>query len=243
MKKEENKSFILANKIRASLLLIIDNELIERKNENKNTLLINSKPSKDYEEDFENYIILERSIIGTIDTFIKKTTTNFHEFFKIPKYKSIDQTIIPTKKIKISKRRNAIISLQKKNNKLNDFYTKKKYETKQKLINHNIKVLRFYCSNLKSKAELKKNQIIRNNSEIIRRKKYQNRNDVLTVQTVSNKNRKIKFKETNNIIHLHKMNRNKFSSKNVINKMKDFDYLNFEKDDSFISTREELNFE
>ena len=39
------------------------------------------------------------------------------------------------------------------------------------------------------------------------------------------------------------MNRNKFSSKNVINKMKDFDYLNFEKDDSFISTREELNFE
>jgi hypothetical protein len=126
MKKEENKSFILANKIRASLLLIIDNELIERKNENKNTLLINSKPSKDYEEDFENYIILERSIIGTIDTFIKKTTTNFHEFFKIPKYKSIDQTIIPTKKIKISKRRNAIISLQKKNNKLNDFYTKKK---------------------------------------------------------------------------------------------------------------------
>ena len=45
MKKEENKSFILANKIRASLLLIIDNELIERKNENKNTLLINSKPS------------------------------------------------------------------------------------------------------------------------------------------------------------------------------------------------------
>ena len=60
MKKEENKSFILANKIRASLLLIIDNELIERKNENKNTLLINSKPSKDYEEDFENYIILER---------------------------------------------------------------------------------------------------------------------------------------------------------------------------------------
>ena len=243
MKKEENKSFILANKIRASLLLIIDNELIERKNENKNTLLINSKPSKDYEEDFENYIILERSIIGTIDTFIKKTTTNFHEFFKIPKYKSIDQTIIPTKKIKISKRRNAIISLQKKNNKLNDFYTKKKYETKQKLINHNIKVLRFYCSNLKSKAELKKNQIIRNNSEIIRRKKYQNKKDVLTIQTVSNKNRKIKFKETNNIIHLHKMNRNKFSSKNVINKMKDFDYLNFEKDDSFISTREELNFE
>ena len=50
MNKQEYKSFILANKIRTLLLITIDNELAEKKNENKNILLINSKPSKNYEE-------------------------------------------------------------------------------------------------------------------------------------------------------------------------------------------------
>ena len=172
MNKQEYKSFILANKIRTLLLITIDKELAEKKNENKNILLINSKPSKNYEEKFDNYIILERAIIGSLDFNIKKTTTNFHKFFTIPRYKSIDQTIMPTKKLKISKRRNAIISIETKKNKVNDFYLKKKYETEQKLIRNSIKVLRYYCSNLKSREELKKNQVIRNNSEIIRRKKY-----------------------------------------------------------------------
>ena len=246
MNKQEYKSFILANKIRTLLLITIDNELAEKKNENKNILLINSKPSKNYEEKFDNYIILERAIIGSLDFNIKKTTTNFHKFFTIPRYKSIDQTIMPTKKLKISKRRNAIISIETKKNKVNDFYLKKKYETEQKLIRNSIKVLRYYCSNLKSREELKKNQVIRNNSEIIRRKKYHNNNGskniVLTI-TTPNKNRKIEFKDVKNIIQLHKMWKPKQNSKNDERKIKDSDYLNSKKDDSIISSKEELIFE
>jgi hypothetical protein len=246
MNKQEYKSFILANKIRTLLLITIDKELAEKKNENKNILLINSKPSKNYEEKFDNYIILERAIIGSLDFNIKKTTTNFHKFFTIPRYKSIDQTIMPTKKLKISKRRNAIISIETKKNKVNDFYLKKKYETEQKLIRNSIKVLRYYCSNLKSREELKKNQVIRNNSEIIRRKKYHNNNGskniVLTI-TTPNKNRKIEFKDVKNIIQLHKMWKPKQNSKNDERKIKDSDYLNSKKDDSIISSKEELIFE
>ena len=246
MNKQEYKSFILANKIRTLLLITIDNELAEKKNENKNILLINSKPSKKYEEKFDNYIILERAIIGSLDFNIKKTTTNFHKFFTIPRYISIDQTIMPTKKLKISKRRNAIISIETKKNKVNDFYLKKKYETEQKLIRNSIKVLRYYCSNLKSREELKKNQVIRNNSEIIRRKKYHNNNGskniVLTI-TTPNKNRKIEFKDVKNIIQLHKMWKPKQNSKNDERKIKDSDYLNSKKDDSIISSKEELIFE
>ena len=246
MNKQEYKSFILANKIRTLLLITIDKELAEKKNENKNILLINSKPSKNYEEKFDNYIILERAIIGSLDFNIKKTNTNFHKFFTIPRYKSIDQTIMPTKKLKISKRRNAIISIETKKNKVNDFYLKKKYETEQKLIRNSIKVLRYYCSNLKSREELKKNQVIRNNSEIIRRKKYHNNNGskniVLTI-TTPNKNRKIEFKDVKNIIQLHKMWKPKQNSKNDERKIKDSDYLNSKKDDSIISSKEELIFE
>jgi hypothetical protein len=246
MNKQEYKSFILANKIRTLLLITIDKELAEKKNENKNILLINSKPSKNYEEKFDNYIILERAIIGSLDFNIKKTTTNFHKFFTIPRYKSIDQTIMPTKKLKISKRRNAIISIETKKNKVNDFYLKKKYETEQKLIRNSIKVLRYYCSNLKSREELKKNQVIRNNSEIIRRKKYHNNNGskniVLTI-TTPNKNRKIEFKDVKNIIQLHKMWKPKQNSKNDERKIKDSDYLNSKNDDSIISSKEELIFE
>ena len=247
MNKEEKKSFFLANKIRTLLLITIDNELAEKKNENKNTLLINSKPSRNYEEKFENYIILERSIFGSIGSLFKKNTHNLDEFFKNPRYKSIEQTIIPTKKLKISKRRNAIISIEIKKNKVNDFYSKKKYETKQKLISQNIKILRYYCSNLKSREEIKKSQIIRNNSEIIRRKKYHNnygsKNFVSTGHSVPNVNNKIKFKDANKIIQLHKMWKPKQNCKNIKKKMQDFDYLYSEKDDSIISTKEELNFE
>ena len=241
MNKQNKNLNNIANKIRTMLLIAINDEL--KKNKKHNHFFINSKPLKEY-DDYNDYIILERDIIGTIDIYENKTS-DYHEFFKAPRYKSIEEIIVPTRKLRISKRRNAIISIENKISLTKNLKLKKQYQNKQKLINHSIKVLRFYCSLLKSKQVLKRTSITRNNSEIIRRKKYTNigsNSHVLSLKSDAMKVRKIKFENDNDtIIHLHKMYKPKKSSKNVIKKMKDFDYL--KKEDSNINARNTLIFE
>jgi hypothetical protein len=239
--KLKKKPFNLANKIRTLLLVHINKELLKIKQENKKHFLINSKEPEQYDEYYNTFTIIERSLIDSSSSFLNKTSNNFFNFFQIPNNKSIDEEVLPRKKITISKRRNAIVKIEKRNSKNINFYLKKKkYETQQKFINHNIKILRYFCYNLKSKIAIIQNKQLRNNSEVIRRKKYEhikNKSYVLTLKTDAIKTRrKIQFEDSNSVIKLHRIGKLKKSTKNVMKKMKDFDYLKEYKNE-YLSTR------
>ena len=246
--KLKKKPFNLANKIRTLLLVHINKELLKIKQENKNHFLINSKEPEQYDEYYNTFTIIERSLIDSSSSFLNKTSNNFFNFFQIPNNKSIDEEVLPRKKITISKRRNAIVKIEKRNSKNINFYLeKKKYETQQKFINHNIKILRYFCYNLKSKIAIIQNKQLRNNSEIIRRKKYEhikNKSYVLTLKSDALKTkRKIHFEDSNSIIKLHRIGKAKKSTKNVMKKMKDFEYLKENQNDFFTNRNNELTFD
>ena len=235
--KLKQKSFKLANKIRTHLLIDINKELLKIKHENKNHFLINSKEPEQYDEYYNTFTIIERNLIDSSSNLLNKP----YDFFNIANNKSFDEEVLPRQKITISKRRNAIIKIEKRNSSSIELYfKKKKYETQQKFINHNIKILRYFCYNLKSKIAIIQNKQLRNNSEIIRRKKYEhikNKSYILTLKTDAIKTRrKIQFEDSNSVIKLHRIGKLKKSTKNVMKKMKDFDYLKEYKNE-YLSTR------
>ena len=246
--KLNKKSFKLANKIRTHLLIDINKELLKMKHENKNHFLINSKESSQFDEYYNTFTIIERNLIDSSNTLLNRISSNYQDFFKIANFQSFDEEVLPRKKIIISKRRNAIISIEKRSSKSIDLYLKKiKYETKQKLINYNIKVLRFFCSNLKSKIPIKENTQSRNNSEVIRRKKYEhkhNKSYVFTLKSDALKTRrKIQFEDSDSVIKLHRVGKIKKSTKNIMKKMKDFDYFKDNKKEFFSTRHNDLIFE
>jgi len=242
--KLKQKSFKLANKIRTHLLIDINKELLKIKHENKNHFLINSKEPEQYDEYYNTFTIIERNLIDSSSNLLNKP----YDFFNIANNKSFDEEVLPRQKITISKRRNAIVKIEKRNSKNINFYLeKKKYETQQKFINHNIKILRYFCYNLKSKIAIIQNKQLRNNSEIIRRKKYEhikNKSYVLTLKSDALKTkRKIHFEDSNSIIKLHRIGKTKKSTKNVMKKMKDFEYLKENQNDFFTNRNNELTFD
>ena len=221
--KLKQKSFKLANKIRTHLLIDINKELLKIKHENKNHFLINSKEPEQYDEYYNTFTIIERNLIDSSSNLLNKP----YDFFNIANNKSFDEEVLPRQKITISKRRNAIIKIEKRNSSSIELYFKKKK-------------LRFFCSNLKSKVAIIQNKQLRNNSEVIRRKKYEhikNKSYVLTLKTDAIKTRrKIQFEDSNSVIKLHRIGKLKKSTKNVMKKMKDFDYLKEYKNE-YLSTR------
>ena len=119
----------LANKIRTNLLITINNELNKIKNSKHNILLVNSIESNEYEKNFENFVILERDahMSSNINLIANVSFTDF--FHPPPNYFQNEKNFV-SKKIKISKRRNAIFKIRKKRH--IDFYLKKEYEIKKK---------------------------------------------------------------------------------------------------------------
>ncbi len=206
------------NYIRTSLLITVNNELNHYKLNNHNNFLINGKPLEEYEKSYENFFILEKdSITGTIGTYNKDTSSSL--FYKIPQKDKnflIDEPILPTKKIRLSK--NASYNIRRQNTKNLTIYNRIKYETMRKFINDSIKSLRYFCSHLKNINY--KPKLMRTNSDILRRKKYNkigSNSYILSVKSTELKNEKksIKKKQRQSLIHLHKMWNNKKEEVNL----------------------------
>ena len=102
---------ILANKIRTSLLVTINKELMEIRE--KKQLLINSKEYSDYQKKFDNFVILERDLINGPN---HNNTNNISSinFFSFPSEDYQSDKNIMIQKIQISKRRNAIFQIRRK---------------------------------------------------------------------------------------------------------------------------------
>jgi hypothetical protein len=200
-------SFYSPNYIRTSLLITVNNELNHYKLNNHNSFLINSKPLKEYEKSYENFFILEKdSITGTVGTYRKETFS--YRFYKIPqkdKLFLIDEPIMPTNKIRLSK--NISYNTKRKKTKYLTIHNRIEYETKMKFINDSIKSLRFFCSHLKDINY--KPKLVRTNSDILRRKKYNkigSNSFILSVKSNELKTeKKIKKKQRQSLIQLHKM--------------------------------------
>ena len=206
------------NHIRTSLLVVINNELNLNKLHNHNHFLINGKPLKEYEKSYNNFFILEKdSITGTIGTYINETFS--YSFYKIPKKDKhflLDESIIPTNKIRLSK--NISYNVKRKKTKHLKVYNRIEYETMRKFINDSIKSLRYFCSHLKNINY--KPKLMRTNSDILRRKKYNkigSNSYILSVKSTELKNEKksIKKKQRQSLIHLHKMWNNKKEEVNL----------------------------
>ena len=217
---------ILANKIRTSLLVTINKELMEIRE--KKQLLINSKEYSDYQKKFDNFVILERDLINGPN---HNNTNNISSinFFSFPSEDYQNDKNIMIQKIQISKRRNAIFQIRRK---IKDFYLKQENENKKKKIYENIQKLKNFCSHLKSKEAITINHNQRNKSEIIRRKKYSliNNKNILISECNHLKSDKIQIKkETECIIKLHKMWKSKKKSLNKIESDKNTKITNFSK--------------
>ncbi len=190
----------LANTIRTSLLITINKELNEIKKHKK--LLINSKGFDEYQKEFDNFIILERDLINSVNY---NNTNNMTSFY-FPSEDSQNDTTFFIQKINISKRRNAIFQKRKKR----VLNLKPQNENKNKILYENIQKLKNFCSHLKSKEELTKNHNQRNKSEIIRRKKFSLFNNKNNFTIIGGINLKIDKTKNNTekdecIIKLHKM--------------------------------------
>ena len=206
------------NYIRTSLLITVNNELNHYKLNNHNNFLINGKPLEEYEKSYENFFILEKdSITGTIGTYNKDTSSSL--FYKIPQKDKnflIDEPILPTKKIRLSK--NASYNIRRQNTKNLTIYNRIKYETMRKFINDSIKSLRYFCSHLKDI----KPKIIRTNSDVLRRKKYNkigSNSNILSIKSnelKTEQNNKKKHRQS--LIQLHKMWNNKKEKVNINHK-------------------------
>ena len=211
-------SFYSPNYIRTSLLITVNNELNHYKLNNHNSFLINSKPLKEYEKSYNNFFILEKdSITGTIGTYINETFS--YSFYKIPKKDKhflLDESIIPTNKIRLSK--NISYNVKRKKTKHLKVYNRIEYETMRKFINDSIKSLRYFCSHLKDI----KPKIIRTNSDVLRRKKYNkigSNSNILSIKSnelKTEQNNKKKHRQS--LIQLHKMWNNKKEKVNINHK-------------------------
>ena len=206
------------NYIRTSLLITVNNELNHYKLNNHNNFLINGKPLEEYEKSYENFFILEKdSITGTIGTYNKDTSSSL--FYKIPQKDKnflIDEPILPTKKIRLSK--NASYNIRRQNTKNLTIYNRIKYETMRKFINDSIKSLRYFCSHLKDI----KPKIIRTNSDVLRRKKYNKKGSNSNILSIKSNELKTeqnnKKKHRQSLIQLHKMWNNKKEKVNINHK-------------------------
>ena len=199
------KTLDLANKIRTNLLITINNELNEYKTRKNVGFFLNSKPLKEYEKLYEKFVIIERNAItGTIGTYKKETYSA--NFYKVPlklKYPTIEETDISTHKITLTK--NVFKTKRKKTQKIN-ILKKNKYDTQQKRISGSIKSLRYFCSHLKD-YEYQESKIIRVNSHILRRKKYNkigSNSYILSVKSFELKEEK-KPKHRQSVIQLQKI--------------------------------------
>ncbi len=199
------KTFDLANKIRTNLLITINNELNEYKTRKNVGFFLNSKPLKEYEKLYEKFVIIERnSITGTVGTYKKETYSD--NFYKVPlklKFPTIEETDISTHKITLTK--NVLKTKRKKTQKVN-ILKKNKYDTQQKKISGSIKSLRYFCSHLKD-YENQESKIIRVNSHVLRRKKYNkigSNSYILSVKSFELKEEN-KPKHRQSVIQLQKM--------------------------------------
>ena len=199
-----------ANNIRTKLLISINKELNTKIV--KKDFLINSKSIETYFNEFENYVIVERDII-----------TNSQKDYKRLKEKDELPLYLVKLNLKESSPINLNVAKKLRLTKNPDFYSKKclsgkcelnDLEKDKKLVEINIRYLRTFCNLLKSNNIIieRKNNGIRNKSQIIRRKKFSRQdcnNGNYELKNLLNKENKNFYcynnKNNDNIIQLYKM--------------------------------------
>jgi hypothetical protein len=156
-----------ANIIRTNLLLSINQELISQEKQYKNqNILINSKKTQTYCNEFENYVIVERDIITCSQKDYKRLKEKDELplfLFKLQLFED-SPIVLKTQKMRITK------NPQLKRRSSQKCMLKKKNED---IIESNIKNLIMFCNLLKSKIKVEEKIMSgRNKSQIKRRKKY-----------------------------------------------------------------------
>ena len=146
-----------ANIIREKLLIFSNEELQINKKNNRNNFLINSKPLESYEKKYDNYIIIEHY------SFIHLKDENNKLQNKDP-----SPILLKTKKMRLTKHPDKIHP-----RKLSDSIelTIRRSQSKNKIIENNIKYLRNLSKNFKS-TKIQKIIPKRNYSEKLRKKKF-----------------------------------------------------------------------
>ena len=192
-----------ANIIREKLLIFSNEELQINKKNNRNNFLINSKPLESYEKKYDNYIIIEHySFIHLKDenNKLQNKDDSPDSFFQHNQFKDPSPILLKTKKMRLTKHPDKIHP-----RKLSDSIelTIRRSQSKNKIIENNIKYLRNLSKNFKS-TKIKKIIPQRNYSEKLRKKKIHNN---LNSYICNDKNEETKesIEEEDCIIKLHKM--------------------------------------
>ena len=223
-----------ANIIREKLLIFSNEELQINKKNNRNNFLINSKPLESYEKKYDNYIIIEHySFIHLKDenNKLQNKDDSPDSFFQHNQFKDPSPILLKTKKMRLTKHPDKIHP-----RKLSDSIelTIRRSQSKNKIIENNIKYLRNLSKNFKS-TKIKKIIPQRNYSEKLRRKKIHNN---LNSYICNDKNEETKesIEEEDCIIKLHKMQKShkkkyyskKTSRKQLIKIMNNHNYMETE---------------
>ena len=103
--KLKKKPFNLANKIRTLLLVHINKELLKIKQENKKHFLINSKEPEQYDEYYNTFTIIERSLIDSSSSFLN--------FFKYQIINQLMKKFYQEKKLQYQKEEMQLLKLKK----------------------------------------------------------------------------------------------------------------------------------
>ena len=212
-----------ANIIRTNLLLSINQELISQEKQYKNqNILMNSKKTQTYCNEFENYVIVERDIITCSQKDYKRLKEKDELplfLFKLQLFED-SPIVLKTQKMRITK------NPQLKRRSSQKCMLKKKNED---IIESNIKNLRMFCNLLKSKIKVEEKIMSgRNKSQIKRRKKYnkiKSSNNLSCIKKFTYFNNKKKNNINDSIIDfnyddekiliLHKMSKTKDNKKSI----------------------------
>ena len=212
-----------ANKIRTLLLICSNNEISKNKKCQQSNFLLNSKELETYETSFENFIILEHDNISCheIQNNLSNNDTINDFFFQYNK-KEISPIEIKQKKKVLNKHPERLSPNKSVDSNENLI---KKSKTKKEEIYNNYKYLKYLCNHFKSSIKI---EYKRRNSVILRRKKYiksENNNLISPIIINKNENKKKeimekekKINQDNEVIILHKIERNKKSKHSTTKK-------------------------
>ena len=217
-----------ANKIRTTLLIFSNDEISKtKKNNQQSNFLLNSKELETYETSFENFIILEHDNISCHEpnnSFNDKDVIS--DFLFQYNQKEISPIEIKQKK-KVLTKHPEKLSPNKSIDSNENFI--KKSKTKKEEIYNNYIFLKHLCNHFKSSIKIESK---RRNSVILRREKYLKCENNSLISTSMNSmrnnvgnNKKEEIKEKDNIINkdnevifLHKLERNKKKRNSLIKK-------------------------
>ena len=194
-----------ANIIREKLLIFSNEELQINKKNHRNNFLINSKPLESYENKYDNYIIIEHNsfiYLKDENNKLQNKKDSPDSFYKYNVFQDPSPILLKTKKMRLTKHPDKVYP-----RKLSDSIelTIRRTQTKNTIMESDIKYLRNLSKNFKSFNKIKQVITKRNNSEKLRKKKIQ-KNLQYNSYVYNNKNEESKESiEEDSIIKLHKM--------------------------------------